>query len=238
VRQVILDTETSGLDPKQGHRVIEIAGVELIDRRPTGRNIHFYLNPEREIDAGATDVHGMTWEMLRDKPKFGDIAGELVEFARGAQWIIHNAPFDLAFLDAEFASAGAPASSEFHAGCIDTLVLAREQFPGKKNSLDALCERFGIANAHRTLHGALLDAELLAEVYLAMTRGQESLTIDIAVPAVVVGAAAAEGANKPVRVLEPSLEELAAHGAYLAELARETGGRCLWLALETGPAAA
>jgi DNA polymerase III subunit epsilon len=232
MRYIVLDTETTGLDPKQGHRIIEIAGVEVVDRRPTGRHVHYYLNPEREIDAGATDVHGLTWESLRDKPKFGDIAGELLEFARGAHWVIHNAAFDLAFLDEELGRLGLPVTAAIYAEVIDTLALAREQFPGKKNALDALCERFGVANTHRTLHGALLDAQLLAEVYLAMTRGQESLTINLA-PPVLAPAEAVSGAALPaIRILGPTPEELAAHRSYLAELDREARGRCIWLALD------
>lgn len=229
MRHLILDTETTGLDPKQGHRVIEIAAVEVVDRRLTGRSVHFYLNPEREIDVGATDVHGLTWEMLRDKPRFGDIAGEFIEFARGACWVIHNAPFDLAFLDAEFERLELALTAGICDSVIDTLALAREQFPGKKNSLDALCERFEVANAHRTLHGALLDARLLAEVYLAMTRGQESLVIDLATPE--LAASAGTGALPPVRVFEPLAEELAVHLEYLAGINREAKGRCVWLAL-------
>ena len=165
MRQIILDTETTGLDPKQGHRIIELAGLEVVNRRATGRTIHFHLDPEREIDAGATEVHGMTWDDLKGKPKFRDVAAEFVEFARGAEWIIHNAPFDVAFLDVEFALAGlARLRRRRTPKLIDTLALAREMFPGKRNNLDALCERFGVDNAHRTLHGALLDAQLLAEV--------------------------------------------------------------------------
>ena len=183
MRHLILDTETTGLDPKLGHRVIEIAAVEVVDRRLTGRSVHFYVNPEREIDGGATDVHGLTWEMLRDKPRFADIAGEFIDFARGARWVIHNAPFDLAFLDAELVQLQLSLTSGIYESVIDTLALAREQFPGKKNNLDALCERFAVANAHRTLHGALLDARLLAECYLAMTRGQESLMMELEAPA-------------------------------------------------------
>lgn len=232
MRYVILDTETTGLDPKLGHRVIEIAVVEVVDRRPTGRHVHYYVDPEREIDAGATDVHGLTWDMLRDKPKFGDIAGELIEFVRGARWIIHNAPFDLAFLDEEMKRLELPSTAAICTEIIDTLALAREQFPGKKNSLDALCERFGVANAHRTLHGALLDARLLAEVYLAMTRGQESLTIELAsAPATVIDAGDS-ATLPPVRIVPPSAAELAAHHTYLAALGRESKGRCLWLELE------
>lgn len=238
MRYIILDTETTGLDPKQGHRVIEIAGVEVVDRRLTGRTIHFYVNPEREIDGGATDVHGLTWEMLREKPRFGDIATDFVDFARGARWIIHNAPFDLAFLDEELRRLALPTTAELCAEVIDTLALAREQYPGKKNGLDALCERFSIANAHRTLHGALLDARLLAEVYLAMTRGQESLTIELAVQPPAMSAEAGLATLPQVRVLEPFPDELAAHRAYLDELVREAKGRCVWRMLETAAAPA
>jgi DNA polymerase III subunit epsilon len=233
MRQLVLDTETTGLDPKQGHRIIELAAVELVDRRPTGRNVHYYVNPDREIDAGATDVHGLTWETLRDKPRFADVAREFADFARGAQWIIHNAPFDVAFLDEELGRLDLALTAMLAGEVIDTLSLAREQFPGKKNSLDALCERFGIANAHRTLHGALLDAQLLSEVYLAMTRGQESLTIDIVASTEALGVMLVGRDLAPValRILMPSIEELAAHRAYLAELDRESKGACLWLAL-------
>jgi DNA polymerase-3 subunit epsilon len=231
MRCIILDTETTGLDPKQGHRVIELAAVEVVDRRLTGRNVHFYINPEREIDAGASDVHGLTWDMLRDKPRFGDIAREFIDFAAAARWIIHNAPFDLAFLDEELRRLDLPSSASVCAEVIDTLALAREQFPGKKNNLDALCERFGIADAQRAVHGALLDARLLAEVYLAMTRGQESLTIDIAIPTAAPAELSAADLL-PLRVLEPSSAELAAHRAYLVDVDREAGGHCIWLALE------
>jgi DNA polymerase-3 subunit epsilon len=231
MRQIILDTETTGLDPKQGHRIIEVAGVEFVNRRPTGRHIHFYLNPEREIDSGATDVHGLTWDMLRDKLRFADVVDEFLEFARGAQWIIHNAPFDIAFIDEELKRVNLPSVAAVAADVIDTLALAREHFPGKKNSLDALCERFGVANAHRTLHGAMLDAQLLAEVYLAMTRGQETLTIDIVVPMAIVDGTLTAETLAEVRVLMPSADELDLHRAYLAELQRESRGACLWVAL-------
>ncbi len=243
MRQIVLDTETTGLDPLQGHRIIELAGLEVVNRRATGRTVHFHFDPEREIDAGATEVHGKTWDDLRGKPRFRDAAAEFIEFARGAEWVIHNAPFDIAFLDAEFALAGLPGCAAICAKVTDTLALAREIFPGKRNSLDALCERFGVDNRQRTLHGALLDAELLAEVWLAMTRGQESLTIDLgaALPQVARGTAGPIVAldamrGEPLVVLGPSLEELAAHGEYLAALEKETRGRCLWLAL-TAPAA-
>jgi DNA polymerase-3 subunit epsilon len=235
MRCIIIDTETTGLDPKLGHRVIEIAAVEVVDRRLTGRSVHFYVNPEREIDAGATDVHGLTWEALRDKPRFGDVAREFIDFAAGARWIIHNAPFDLAFLDEELKRLELPATASICAEVIDTLALAREQFPGKKNSLDALCERFAVADAQRRLHGALLDARLLAEVYLAMTRGQETLSMELATPAAAASMAMDVAALVSLRVLEPSAAELAAHRAYLAEVDREAGGRCIWLALEYAP---
>jgi DNA polymerase-3 subunit epsilon len=235
MRQIVLDTETTGLDPKQGHRIIEIAALEVVDRRPTGRHVHFYVNPEREIDPAATEVHGMTWEDLKDKPRFRDVVAELCDFLRDAEWVIHNAPFDVAFLDTEFALCDLPPCGRLHARVIDTLALAREQFPGKRNSLDALCERFGVDNAERTLHGALLDTRLLADVYLAMTRGQESLTIDIApVAGALAGAAVTLDARPrgPLLVVAPTDEELEAHAAYLAALDRESKGRCLWLSLE------
>ncbi len=235
MRQLIIDTETTGLNPQQGHRIIEFAALEVVDRRATGNSIHYRVDPERDIDPGATEVHGMTWEDLKGQPKFRDVAAEFAAFAAGAQWVIHNAPFDLAFLDAEFALARMHPCAEIHAGVVDTLALAREMFPGKRNNLDALCERFGISNAQRTLHGALLDAELLAEVYLAMTRGQDALTIDIAAPAGLADAAAAAagalspGHRAPLRVIEPTDAELAAHADYLATLDAESGGRCVWL---------
>jgi DNA polymerase III subunit epsilon len=235
MRQLILDTETTGLDPKQGHRIIEIAAVELLHRRPTGRHLHFRVDPCRDIDAAATDIHGMTWEDLKGKPRFHEIAGDFLEFARGAEWIIHNAPFDVGFLDYELSLAGLPASAGLYTCLTDTLALARESFPGKRNSLDALCERFGVSNAHRTLHGALLDARLLADVYLAMTRGQETLTIDIVVPSAVIAVApfGTRGGRDPARptlpVIEPSELELAEHRAYLDALDRESKGRCVWL---------
>lgn len=236
MRQLIIDTETTGLDPKLGHRIIEFAALELVDRRPTGRSLHLHFDPEREIDAGATEVHGMTWDDLKERPKFRDQAAEVVEFTRDAEWIIHNAPFDVGFLDAEFQREGMPPCAQVFGGLIDTLALARESFPGKRNNLDALCERFGVSNAHRTLHGALLDAQLLAEVYLAMTRGQESLTIDMgSAPSALAGTAASlSGERGPLLVLAPSAAEVAAHEAYLAALEKESKGRCVWLHAAAG----
>jgi len=244
MRQIILDTETTGLDPLQGHRIIELAGLEVVNRRPTGRTVQFFVDPEREIDFGATEVHGKTWDDLRGKPKFRDIAGDFLDFARGAEWIIHNAPFDVAFLDFELALAGHPACGNMYGKLTDTLGLAREMFPGKRNSLDALCERFGIDNAHRTLHGALLDAQLLAEVWLAMTRGQETLTIDLGAASPRLDGETLAGAGSgrpapigPIKVVDPSADELAAHREYLAALDRESKGHCIWLALESALAA-
>ena len=238
MRHLILDTETTGLDPRQGHRIIEIAALELVDRQPTGRTLHLTLDPEREVDAGATQVHGKTWDDLRGKPRFQDVAAEFVGFAQGAVWIIHNAPFDVGFLDAELTRAGHPPCASIASRIVDTLALARETFPGKRNSLDALCERYGVDNARRTLHGALLDAQLLSEVWLALTRGQEALAIDAAPLRAVPSAAERElpaAPRPPLLVIAPSAEELAAHAAYLAQVDADTHGGCLWLALERIP---
>ena len=235
MRQLIIDTETTGLDPRQDHRVIEIAALELVDRRPTGRHLHLKINPEREIDVGASEVHGMTWDDLRDKPPFRDIAHEFIAFVRGAEWVIHNAPFDLGFLDAELARIEGPPCKDLAASVVDTLNLAREQFPGKRNNLDALCERFAVDNAGRTLHGALLDAQLLAEVYLALTRGQESLVMDLP-KGPAPGAERADlpgiGPRPAVLVVAPTAAELEAHRAYLEALDAASRGHCVWLALE------
>ena len=231
MRQLIIDTETTGLDPKAGHRIIEFAALELVDRRPTGRSLHFHFNTERDIDFGATEVHGKTWEDLKDRPRFRERSAEIVDFLRGAEWIIHNAPFDLAFIDVELTRESLPGCLGLYGSVVDTLSMARDAFPGKRNNLDALCERFGISNAHRTLHGALLDAQLLAEVYLAMTRGQESLTIDMgSAPALMsMAIAGGSGARAALFVIVPTDEELAAHADYLAALDRDSKGRCLWL---------
>ncbi len=239
MRQIIVDTETTGLDPKQGHRIIELAAVEIVNRRLTGRHLHYRIDPERDIDYAATEVHGMTRDDLRGMPYFRDIAGEFADFARGSEWIIHNAPFDVAFFDHEFGLCGMSPSASLYARLVDTLSLARETFPGKRNSLDALCERFGVSNAHRTLHGALLDAQLLAEVYLAMTRGQETLIIDMPLSVAMSAGehfardSGADGAPRyAVMAIVPSPEELAAHREYLDALARESKAGCLWLAVE------
>ena len=178
-RLVFLDTETTGLDPRLGHRIIEVAAIEAIGRDLTGHRLHCYLDPEREIDAGATAVHGLSWDDLRGKPKFASIADELLKFMAGARVVIHNAAFDVSFLDQELARLRQPPIAKRDIVVTDSLLLAREKFPGKRNSLDALCDRLGIDNSHRSLHGALLDARLLAEVFFALTRGQGTLEIDV-----------------------------------------------------------
>lgn len=227
MRRIVLDTETTGLEPSEGHRVIEIACVELFDRRPTGRNFHRYLNPEREIDAAAVQIHGLTADFLADKPRFADIADEFVEFVEGAELLIHNAPFDVGFLDAEFALAGRPGIATV-CPVTDTLAMARELHPGKRNSLDALCERYQVDNSRRSLHGALLDAQLLADVWLAMTRGQDTLDISLMAsePAPEAGGAPARPAR--LAVLRASAEELEAHAAMCERIDGESKGRCLW----------
>jgi len=232
MRQVVLDTETTGLDWKNGDRVIEIGCVELRNRMLTGQRYHVYINPERAISADAQAIHGISNDFLADKRVFAAIAQEFEDFVRDAELVIHNAPFDVGFLVNELKLAGRPVIRELEsANVIDTLALAREQNPGKKASLDALCERFGISNAHRTLHGALLDAELLAEVYLAMTRGQESLMMALEEePGPDFGANLALGTQRPpLKVLRASSEELAAHDAVLADIAGKAEGGCLWL---------
>jgi DNA polymerase-3 subunit epsilon len=235
MRQIVLDTETTGLAADQGHRIIEIGCLEIVNRRLTGRTLHLYLNPEREIDEAATEVHGMTWDDLRDKPRFAEVADRVLAFVEGAEVLIHNAAFDLAFLDAELARVGLGRFREGCAGVVDTLAMAREMHPGKRNSLDALCDRYEVSNAHRTLHGALLDAELLAEVYLAMTRGQDSF--EIALDAGPDTSGAGEAADWPprgLRVLVASEAEAAAHDASLATIGKECKGAALWVAAPAG----
>ncbi len=230
MRQIVLDTETTGLNARSGDRIIEIGCVEMVNRRLTGNNFHFYINPERDSDPGALAVHGLTTDFLSDKPKFAEIADALCEFVRDAEIIIHNAPFDIGFLDAEFERLGKPKFAGHVLKVTDTLVQAKELYPGKRNSLDALCERYGVSNAHRTLHGALLDSELLAEVYLAMTRGQDSLTMDLQVDA-AGGPTGAGVAMAEILVLAPTAEELAEHEALLQGLDKEAKGACVWRAL-------
>jgi DNA polymerase-3 subunit epsilon len=235
MRQIVLDTETTGLEPAQGHRIIEIGCVEILNRRITARRYHQYVNPQRDIDAGAVEVHGITSEDLREKPVFGEVAGDFIEFIRGAELIIHNAAFDVGFLDAEFALLGSAwGRTEDYCTVFDSLKLAREMHPGQRNSLDALCRRYDIDNAHRELHGALLDAELLAEVYLAMTGGQGSLELsaDGAGSGATAGAAARgarAAAARRFKVVRPSTAEVAAHGEALGRVDKASGGACLWL---------
>lgn len=231
MRQIVLDTETTGLNPRSGDRIIEIGCIEIVNRRLTGNNFHSYINPERDSEEGALAVHGLTAEFLSDKPKFADIVNELRDYVSDAEIIIHNAPFDVAFLDAEFERLDLPRFEKHVARITDTLALAKEMYPGKRNSLDALCDRYGISNAHRTLHGALLDAELLAEVYLAMTRGQNSLTIDLMAEESLlqIGADAARTATiADILVVHASAEELAAHETVMNGLDKEIKGTCLW----------
>jgi DNA polymerase-3 subunit epsilon len=226
-RRIVLDTETTGLEPSLGHRVIEIACVEFSGRRPTGRNFHRYLNPDREIDIGAIQVHGLTNDFLADKPRFPDVADEFLEFVEGAELLIHNAPFDVGFLDAELALAGKPGIRTI-CRVTDTLVLARELNPGKRNSLDALCERYQVDNSGRSLHGALLDAQLLADVWLAMTRGQDAL--DISLAGALREAMPGDAPARPAKlaVVRASAQELADHAALCERIDKESKGRCLW----------
>ncbi|TFW11285.1 DNA polymerase III subunit epsilon [Massilia arenosa] len=228
MRQIVLDTETTGLNPRTGDRIIEVGCVEIRDRKLTGNNFHRYINPERDSHEEALAVHGLTTEFLRDKPKFCDVVHELRAYIDGAEVIIHNAPFDLGFLDHEFKLLGLPTFTSHCSGVIDTLVNAKELHPGKRNSLDSLCERYGISNAHRKLHGALLDAELLADVYLAMTRGQNSLTMDMAVEAAVEGGLLEAVALADVLVLCASAEEEAAHQELLNGLDKQIKGTSVW----------
>lgn len=231
MRQIVLDTETTGLDPRQGHRIIEIACIEMVNRRPTGHHLHKFVNPEREIDEGAAAVHGITLDFLADKAKFADIVDEFLEFITGAELIIHNAPFDTGFLNAELDRLGRVPVGTVCNGVIDTLKMAKELHPGKRNSLDALCERYAIDNSQRTLHGALLDTQLLAEVFLAMTRGQNTLMIEPdAAPRIQNNEEARRGERKPLLVRRASADELACHEQILAAIDKDTRGGCLWLA--------
>ena len=228
MRQIVLDTETTGLNPRTGDRVIEIGCVELVNRTLTGNNFHVYINPERESDEGALAVHGLTTEFLSDKPKFHEIAQELCDYVQGAEIIIHNAPFDLGFLNHEFQRLGRPSFVSHCSGVIDTLVSAKEMHPGKRNSLDALCDRYGVSNAHRKLHGALLDSELLADVYLAMTRGQNSLSMDHEVEATGDAMELDAVPLGEIIVVAASADELAMHDTVLAGLDKGVKGDCVW----------
>lgn len=234
MRQVVLDTETTGLEPSEGHRVIEIGCIELIDRRLTRGNFHQYLQPDRSIDVGAANVHGITDEFLVGQPRFGDIAERFLEYIAGAQLIIHNAAFDLGFLNYELRRWREETPSiESQCEVIDTLELARARHPGQRNSLDALCKRYNVDNARRDLHGALLDAELLAEVYLAMTGGQGTLAFDTRKDRTEGGSRvqvmrARLGERPPLQVVRANPAELAAHQRCLAAIDKASAGRCLW----------
>lgn len=230
MRQIFIDTETTGLEPRLGHRIIEIAAVEMLSRRLTGRRLHYYLNPEREIEEGALQVHGLTIEFLQDKQKFRDVARELLDFIADAELIMHNASFDVGFLDHELALAEQPCLGDCCRSVTDTLKMAKELYPGKKNNLDALCERYEVDNTRRTLHGALLDAELLAEVYLAMTRGQDSLLMELEVPSAFD--AGIDLGELELIVLPATREELEAHAQQLEKIEKESRGKCLWMRLE------
>jgi DNA polymerase-3 subunit epsilon len=236
MRSIVLDTETTGLNARLGDRILEIGCIEIRNRRVTGNQFHRYINPERDSEEGALKVHGITGEFLQDKPKFREIAAEFLEYIRGAELVIHNAAFDVEFLDQELGMIQAAPIAEQCTVIVDTLKIARELHPGKRNSLDALCERYEIDHEHRNLHGALLDAELLAEVYLAMTRGQDSLAIELDRPRgdVRAGAPAAGGERLPLIVVPASANEIAEHARLLLDIDSESKGRCLWSRLEPG----
>lgn len=233
MRQIVLDTETTGIDPSEGHRIIEIGCVELMERQLTGRNYHVYINPEREVEAEAITVHGITNEFLADKPKFAEVADEFFEFIKGAELVIHNAAFDVGFMDSEFARLKPVRKTADHCGIVDSLAIARKKHPGQKNNLDALCKRYGVDNSNRDLHGALLDAEILADVYLLLTGGQTALSLD---------AAAEEGGNSggirrlpadrpALSVVRASDEECSAHDEFMAMLEKQAG-ETVWSKLQ------
>lgn len=231
MRQVVLDTETTGLEASKGHRVIEIGCVELMQRRPSGRTFHYYLNPEREVDEGARAIHGIDNDFLRDKPFFRDIAAEFMKFVAGAEIIAHNASFDIGFLDAELALLGqGHGCVRDHAEVLDTLKLAREKFPGQQNNLNALCRRLGVDVSHRSLHGALLDAQLLADAYLAMTSGQQDLGfLSVEPPRPISLSGQVTLVRTALRVQRASVEELEIHAHRLVTINAASGGKCLWL---------
>ncbi|MDH5217618.1 MAG: DNA polymerase III subunit epsilon [Gammaproteobacteria bacterium] len=235
MRQIVLDTETTGLEPRQGHRIIEIGAVELENRRLTGNNFHQYLQPDREIDAGAMEVHGITPEFLADKPRFKDVAQSFFDYIKGAELIIHNAPFDVGFINHEFGMLG-PEWGKVSEYCtvIDTLVMARQMFPGQKNNLDALCRRYEIDNSRRELHGALLDSEILSDVYLAMTGGQVTLSFSSQESSNNTevssdGISKLSASRAPLKILRATDEELGAHKSRLEAINKSSGGECLWM---------
>lgn len=227
MRQIILDTETTGLEISLGHRIIEIAAVEMVNRRLTNNHFHQYLNPGREIDQGAQQVHGISLEFLQDKPPFKDVVQDFLDYVAGGELVIHNAPFDVGFLNYELGLLGMSPIQHYCPVITDTLKMAKTLRPGQKNNLDALCKSYQIDNSKRTLHGALVDTELLAEVYLAMTRGQESLVME-SVPAQARRITRTQGTRRPLRVLPAAAEELLAHQKYLEDLDKASRGACVW----------
>ena len=236
MRQIILDTETTGLEPKQGHRIIEIGCIELINRRETERNFHQYLNPERDIEDGAFNIHGLSNEFLSDKSRFADIAQEFIDFIRDGELIIHNAPFDVGFINAELKLLGKKwGKIEDYCTVFDTLVLAREKHPGQKNNLDALCKRYEVDNSQRDLHGALLDAQILLDVYLKMTGGQTDLTFHSVATSHGVKGKSEQYINnkhKKLVIIEPTENELAEHRMLLESIEDKNKGKCIWLETE------
>ena len=230
MRQIILDTETTGLDPALGHRVIEIAAVEIVNRRLTGNHFHRYVNPERDSEDAALQIHGLTREFLSDKPRFGEIAGEFMDFVRDAELIIHNAAFDTAFLDFELRRLDHKSIGALCPCVVDTLAMAKDLHPGKRNGLDSLCSRYEIDNSARTLHGALLDAQLLAEVYLSMTRGQESLIVEEENLRITISPVHVSRVGLKLPVVLATADELADHDAQLVDLAQASGA-CVWRTL-------
>ena len=234
-RQVVFDTETTGLSAENGDRILEIGCVELLHRKLTGRRLHLYINPERESEEGALRVHGLTTEFLSDKPKFAEVADQILDFMRDAEIIIHNAAFDVGFINKELERLNLPPLASHVAGIVDTLALAKEMFPGKRNSLDALCDRLGVDNSARTLHGALLDAELLADVYICLTRGPDALLIadDAGDTGGGPRAACIDLSGLHLPVLQANDQELAAHEALLAQLDKESKGKTVWRKLQT-----
>jgi DNA polymerase-3 subunit epsilon len=235
MRFVVLDTETTGLEVRQGHRLIEIGCIEVAGRQVTEHYFHEYVNPERAVDEGAFQVHGISDKMLQDKPLFAKIAKAFLDFVQGSTLIIHNASFDIGFLNAELERLSLGKIDEYVEGVIDSLAMAREMFPGKRNNLDALCDRLGVNNGHRQLHGALLDSQILAEVYLAMTRGQDNLVIDLNASSTDPSVPKVNLSVLELVELEASEEELTLHAAYLEALNKESKGTCVWDALQNQP---
>ena len=230
LRQIFLDTETTGLSPEDGDRVIEIGCVEMVNRKLTGNNLHLYLNPERDSHEDALRIHGITTEFLKDKPKFAEVADQFLDYVADAEILIHNAPFDIAFLNKELARLGRPPFKDHVAQVVDTLAMAKEMFPGKRNSLNALCDRLEVDNSGRALHGALLDSELLADVYINMTRGQDALLMDVAPEDTTTGPvlAVVDLQSIALTVLEANAQELAAHDDVLGQLDKSSSGKTLW----------